>query len=280
MDEQRVAIRSIRASPMCGWRGPTSSMRSTSRCSTRSSPRSPSWARRRGCARWWSRAKGAASARGSTWRAWRAPDRGSISPRRTHGIANDYQQVAWGCGTLGVPVIAALHGGRVRRRVADRERRRRSVRRAGHADVGDGDQMGHRPRHGGVRAVARVRARRCAARARLYPRASSAPRRGASMASSRRSPRIRMRGDGAGAGDRGAQPGGCARRQAARQPRGPCERRRDPPRRECRAGGAAAHAQPDRGRDGQYAETRAAVRRPADFHPAPNEPATRKFNKV
>lgn len=29
---------------------------------------------------------------------------------RTHGLANDFQQVAWGWRTLGVPVIAALHG--------------------------------------------------------------------------------------------------------------------------------------------------------------------------
>ncbi|MBB4837665.1 enoyl-CoA hydratase/carnithine racemase [Sphingomonas kyeonggiensis] len=29
---------------------------------------------------------------------------------RTHGLANDYQQVAWGWRTLKVPVIAALHG--------------------------------------------------------------------------------------------------------------------------------------------------------------------------
>lgn len=29
---------------------------------------------------------------------------------RTHGLANDFQQVAWGWRTLGVPVIAAVHG--------------------------------------------------------------------------------------------------------------------------------------------------------------------------
>ena len=29
---------------------------------------------------------------------------------RTHGAANDFQQVAWGWRTLPVPVIAALHG--------------------------------------------------------------------------------------------------------------------------------------------------------------------------
>lgn len=29
---------------------------------------------------------------------------------RTHGLANDFQQVAWGWRTLAVPVIAALHG--------------------------------------------------------------------------------------------------------------------------------------------------------------------------
>jgi enoyl-CoA hydratase/carnithine racemase len=29
---------------------------------------------------------------------------------RTHGLANDFQQVAWGWRTLGVPVIAAIHG--------------------------------------------------------------------------------------------------------------------------------------------------------------------------
>lgn len=29
---------------------------------------------------------------------------------RTHGIGNDYQQVAWGWRTLAVPVIAAIHG--------------------------------------------------------------------------------------------------------------------------------------------------------------------------
>lgn len=29
---------------------------------------------------------------------------------RTHGLANDFQQVAWGWRALGVPVIAALHG--------------------------------------------------------------------------------------------------------------------------------------------------------------------------
>jgi enoyl-CoA hydratase/carnithine racemase len=29
---------------------------------------------------------------------------------RTHGIANDFQQVAWGWRTLAVPVIAAVHG--------------------------------------------------------------------------------------------------------------------------------------------------------------------------
>lgn len=29
---------------------------------------------------------------------------------RTHGTANDFQQVAWGWRTLGVPVIAAVHG--------------------------------------------------------------------------------------------------------------------------------------------------------------------------
>lgn len=29
---------------------------------------------------------------------------------RTHGLANDYQQVAWGWRTLAVPVIAAVHG--------------------------------------------------------------------------------------------------------------------------------------------------------------------------
>ncbi len=30
--------------------------------------------------------------------------------RRTHGIANDFQQVAWGWRALAVPVIAAIHG--------------------------------------------------------------------------------------------------------------------------------------------------------------------------
>lgn len=29
---------------------------------------------------------------------------------RTHGLANDFQQVAWGWRTLGMPVIAAVHG--------------------------------------------------------------------------------------------------------------------------------------------------------------------------
>ncbi|RYE01930.1 MAG: crotonase/enoyl-CoA hydratase family protein [Sphingomonadales bacterium] len=29
---------------------------------------------------------------------------------RAHGLANDFQQVAWGWRTLGVPVIAAIHG--------------------------------------------------------------------------------------------------------------------------------------------------------------------------
>lgn len=29
---------------------------------------------------------------------------------RTHGLANDFQQIAWGWRTLGVPVIAAVHG--------------------------------------------------------------------------------------------------------------------------------------------------------------------------
>jgi enoyl-CoA hydratase/carnithine racemase len=29
---------------------------------------------------------------------------------RTHGLANDFQQVAWGWRTLGVPVVAAVHG--------------------------------------------------------------------------------------------------------------------------------------------------------------------------
>ncbi len=54
-------------------------------------------------------AKGAASAPAWTWPAWPPADRDDLA-RRSHGLASDFQQVAWGWCALPMPVIAAVHG--------------------------------------------------------------------------------------------------------------------------------------------------------------------------
>jgi enoyl-CoA hydratase/carnithine racemase len=71
--------------------------------------------------------------------------------KRTHGIANAFQQAAYVWRTLPVPVIAAIHAGR---RLSDRPWRRHPLCRAGCAPRDTGNQMGHRARHGRNRAYA------------------------------------------------------------------------------------------------------------------------------
>ena len=61
---------------------------------------------------------------------------------RTHGLANFPQQAVWGWRQLPVPVIAAIQGRGVRRRLSARAWRRHAVSRARCADVDHGNQMG------------------------------------------------------------------------------------------------------------------------------------------
>ena len=88
--------------------------------------------------------------------------------KRTHGQANFPQQAVWGWRQLPVPVIAAIHGCRLRRRLSARARRRHPPDGAGCADVDHGNQMGPGARHGGHADPGQSRARRHPARAHLH----------------------------------------------------------------------------------------------------------------
>ena len=104
------------ASPRSRSIAPTSSTRSIPRCSRRSSPRANSSAEWRACAPSCSPAPAKAFAPASTRRhsprlrpGARRPKLGDLA-KRTHGIANAFQQAAYVWRTLPVPVIAAIHG--------------------------------------------------------------------------------------------------------------------------------------------------------------------------